>query len=160
MPVSKKPRKKARIYPARATSTPFLHVEIRVRLAYEHLRQGSGFTASHFDHLAMAQRLSCLLGLTDDEERLLNGMAATLSGIRQAYKLTGVFTTGLQELAQILEGICTMESVWARYPKRHLEACYDREMLALYDETTALIAEKTRAGERGDEAVCPVNAPG
>lgn len=136
MPVSKKPRKAHKgpqqRRPKRLTATPFSTVEIRVRL-------GEGFSPSHFDHLAMAQRLTCLLRVSEAEERVINALAEKLCSLRTFYLESGSLDLSKETLAVVLDGVSTMEAVWARYPRAHLEVCYDQVLMELCRKTHAAI---------------------
>lgn len=39
----------------------------------------------------------------------------------------------------VLDGVSTMEAVWARYPRAHLEVCYDQVLIELCRKTHAAI---------------------
>lgn len=153
MSVSKKPRKRAKVYPERFTSTPFSQVEVRLRMAYERVRIGLGLDTRNFDHLAMAQRLTCLLRLSEEEADWLSRLETTLNELRQQrLPDSSTITVNSVQQASLLECICVLEAIWSRYPKRHLEACYDKEMKALYQKITDLIDAK-KTGEANEATI-------
>lgn len=78
---------------------------------------------------------------------VINALADTLCDLRACYLERGSLDLRKEALAMVFFGVSTMEGIWARYPRAHLEVCYDQVLMELCRKTHAEIEKAINAIE-------------